>query len=183
MALSVEDYLNVSRIEAGNMKYELSDFNLKEIAEKIVDELRPIAMKKGLVMVFRSDCNAGCLVHADIGKTRQVIMNFIDNSMKYTLKGTITVVAHDDVKKKKMYITIKDTGVGMSKETQGEVFEKFVRAKNANNVNVTGTGLGLFVAKKMVDDMGGRVIAESEGEELGSTFTIDFPLLIGKAGK
>ncbi len=177
MALSVEDYLNVSRIEAGNMKYEMSDFSLKEVAEKITDELRSVALKKGLVMVFRSDCDAGCLVHADIGKVRQVIMNLIDNSMKYTPKGTITVVAHDDIKKKKMYITIQDTGVGMSKDTQGEVFEKFVRAKNANNVNVTGTGLGLFVAKKMVTDMGGRVWAESEGEGQGSTFNIEFPLI------
>lgn len=183
MALSIEDYLNVSRIEAGNMKYELSDFNLKTEAEKIVDEMRPTAMKKGLVMVFRSDCSGSCSIHGDIGKTRQVIMNLLDNSMKYTPKGSITVVAHDDIKKKKMYITIQDTGVGMSLETQGEVFDKFVRAKNANNINVTGTGLGLFVAKKMVTEMGGKVWAESEGEGKGSTFNIEFPLLPGKVGR
>ncbi len=179
MALSVEDYLNVSRIEAGNMKYEISEFNLKEVAEKLVDEMRPVALKKGLVMVFRSDCDGSCSVKADIGKTRQIIMNLIDNAMKYTPKGTITVVAHDDPKKKKMYVTIQDTGVGMSKETQEEVFEKFVRAKNANNVNVTGTGLGLFVAKKMITDMKGRVWAESEGEGKGSTFHIELPLIPG----
>jgi len=180
MALSVEDYLNVSRIEAGNMKYEMSDFNLKEAAEKIVDELRVSALKKGLVLVFRSDCDGSCYTHADIGKTRQVISNIIDNSMKYTPKGSITVVAHDDPKKKKMYLSVQDTGVGMSKETQDEVFEKFVRAKNANNVNVTGTGLGLFVAKKMLTDMGGRVWAESEGEGKGSTFHIELPFIPGK---
>lgn len=179
MALSVEDYLNVSRIEAGNMKYEMSDFNLKEVAERIVDELRQVALKKGLVLVFRSDCSGSCMTHADIGKTRQVIMNLLDNSMKYTPKGTVTVVAHDDVPKKKMYITISDTGVGMSKETLEEVFEKFVRAKNANNVNVTGTGLGLYVAKKMISDMKGRVWAESEGEGKGSQFHIELPLLSG----
>jgi signal transduction histidine kinase len=179
MAMSIEDYLNVSRIEAGNMKYEMSDFNLKDITEKIVDEMRPTAMKKGLVIVFRSDCSGSASINADIGKTRQVIMNLIDNSMKYTPKGTITVVAHDDIKKKKMYITIQDTGIGMSKETQEEVFDKFVRAKNANSVNVTGTGLGLFVAKKMVDEMKGKVWAESEGEGKGSTFHIEFPLLPG----
>jgi signal transduction histidine kinase len=164
MALSVEDYLNVSRIEAGNMKYEMSDFNLKDVAEKIVDELRPVGIKKGLVMVFRSQCAGSCSVHADIGKTRQILMNLLDNSMKYTPKGSITVVAHDDPVKKRMYVTIHDTGVGMSTETKEEVFEKFVRAKNANNVNVTGTGLGLYVAKKMLTDMGGKVTAESEGE-------------------
>lgn len=179
MAQSVEDYLNVSRIEAGNMKYEMSDFNLKDVTEKIVDEMRSVAMKKGLVLIFRSDCTSGCITHADIGKTRQVIMNLLDNSMKYTPKGTITVVAHDDIKSKKMYITLQDTGVGMSKETQEEVFDKFVRAKNANNINVTGTGLGLFVAKKMIEEMGGRVWAESEGEGKGSTFHIELPLASG----
>ena len=179
MAQSVEDYLNVSRIEAGNMKYEMSDFNLKDVTEKIVDEMRSVAMKKGLVLIFRSDCTSGCITHADIGKTRQVIMNLLDNSMKYTPKGTITVVAHDDIKSKKMYITLQDTGVGMSKETQEEVFDKFVRAKNANNINVTGTGLGLFVAKKMVEEMGGKVWAESEGEGKGSAFHIELPLASG----
>ncbi len=181
MATSIEDYLNVSRIEAGNMKYELSDFNLKEQTEKVSDELRQVAMKKGLVLVFRSDVSGSGVVRADIGKTRQVIMNFIDNSIKYTPKGTITVVAHDNPKQKKMWVTISDTGIGMSKETLSEVFDKFVRAKNANQVNVTGTGLGLFVAKKMADGMGGRVWAESEGDGKGSSFHIEFPELPGKA--
>lgn len=180
MVRSVEDYLSVSRIEAGNMKYEMSDFSLKETAERLVDELRVVAIKKGLVLVFRSDCSGNGMIHADIGKTRQVLQNLIDNSMKYTPKGTITVVAHDDVRKKKMCVTIHDTGVGMSPETLEEVFEKFVRAKNANSINVTGTGLGLFVAKKMVDSMGGKVWAESEGEGKGSIFHVEFPLVAGK---
>lgn len=181
MALSVEDYLNVSRIEAGNMKYEMTDFNLRDLVEKITDEMRAVALKKGLIMVFRSDCDGSAMVHADIGKTRQVIMNLVDNAIKYTPKGTITVIAHDDPKQKKMYVTIHDTGVGMSHETQHEVFEKFVRAKNANNVNVTGTGLGLFVAKRMITDMKGRVWAESEGEGKGSVFHIELPSLPGKS--
>lgn len=179
MALSVEDYLNVSRIEAGNMKYEKADFNLKNVVEKIVDEMRPAALKKGLLMLFKSDCDTSAMVHADIGKTRQVIMNLIDNAMKYTPKGSITVFAHDDAKKKKMYVTVEDTGVGMSKETMEEVFDKFIRAKNANEINVTGTGLGLFVAKRMVEEMSGRIWAESEGEGKGSKFHIELPLVKG----
>ena len=149
MALSVEDYLNVSRIESGNMKYEKADFNLKDVVEKIVDEMRPAALKKGLLMVFRSDCDSGCMVHADIGKTRQVVMNLVDNAMKYTPKGSIDVVVHDNLKRKKIYVTVKDTGVGMNKETTGEVFDKFIRAKNANEINVTGTGLGLYIAREL----------------------------------
>lgn len=177
MALSVEDYLNVSRIEAGNMRYEMSDFNLKTETEHIVDELRPTALKKGLLLTFKSDCESGAFIHADIGKTRQVLQNLIDNSIKYTLRGTITVKIHDDIKKKRIYATISDTGVGMSKQTQEDVFEKFVRAKNANHVNVTGTGLGLFVAKKMVEEMGGKIKATSEGEGKGSSFIVEWKLV------
>jgi signal transduction histidine kinase len=72
-------------------------------------------------------------------------------------------------------VTVEDTGVGMSKETQSGLFEKFVRAKNANSVNVTGTGLGLYIAKKMINDMGGSVWCESEGEGKGSAFHIELP--------
>ena len=103
--------------------------------------------------------------------------------MKYTPKGTITVVVHDDVKKKILSITVQDTGVGMSKETMETLFEKFVRAKNANCVNVTGTGLGLYVAKKMVNEMGAKIWLESEGEGKGSTFHVEFALLPGKPKK
>ncbi len=177
MAMSIEDYLNVSRIEAGNMKYEMSDFNLEEQTKKVVDELRPVAVKKGLLLMYKSDLTGSALVHADIGKIRQVIMNLIDNSMKYTPKGTITVSMYNDLKLKKVYVCIQDTGVGMSKETMGEVFDKFVRAKNANQINVTGTGLGLYVAKKMVTGMEGRVWAESEGEGMGSRFIVELPMV------
>lgn len=175
MAQSVEDYLNVSRIEAGNMKYELSDFSIKEQAEKITDELRQVAIKKGLALLFRSDISGSGRIHADIGKVRQVLMNLIDNSMKYTPKGSIDVLVHDDPKKKRITVSIVDTGIGMDTHTVGEVFEKFVRAKNANCVNVTGTGLGLYVAKKMVDEMKGVIWAESDGPNKGSRFHLEFP--------
>lgn len=180
MAMSIEDYLNVSRIEAGNMKYEYSDFNLKEEAERVTNELKPIAAKKNLALTFSAQCSGSGLVHADIGKTRQVIMNLIDNAIKYTEKGGISVLAHDDVKKGKMWISIEDTGIGMDEQTLGEVFEKFIRAKNANEINVTGTGLGLYVAKKMITEMNGRVWAESEGHGKGSIFHIELPLVKSK---
>jgi signal transduction histidine kinase len=176
MASSVEDYLNVSRIQAGNMKYEYSDFNLKDLAERVADDTRQVAMKKGLLVLFRSDMIKKGIVHADIGKTKQVIDNLLNNAMKYTPKGSITVFVHDDPKKKKIFVDIIDTGIGMSPSTLENMFGKFERASNANEVNVTGTGLGLYIARKMAREMQGDVHAASEGEGKGSTFTIELPL-------
>jgi signal transduction histidine kinase len=176
MASSVEDYLNVSRIQAGNMKYEYSDFNLKDVAETVADDTRQLAIKKGLLLTFRSDLSKRGIVHADIGKTRQVIDNLINNALKYTPKGSINIFVHDDPKKKKIYIDVSDTGIGMAPHTINDMFEKFERAENANVVNVTGTGLGLYIARKIAREMGGDVTAASEGEGKGSTFTIELPL-------
>jgi signal transduction histidine kinase len=176
MAMSVEDYLNVSRIEAGNMKYNLSDFNVKEMVEHICDDIRPEAMKKNLVLLFRSDIVGRGIVNADVGKTHQIIHNLINNSLKYTPKGSINVFVHDDIKTKRVYISITDTGIGMSEQTAHTLFQKFSRAENANSVNVSGTGLGLYVALKMAEQMGGTITAESEGDGKGSTFTFELPL-------
>ncbi len=177
MALAIEDYLNVSRIESGNMKYNLTEFNLKEEVEKITDDIRPSAVKKGLMILFRSKLNSKGVVNADIGKSVQIIHNLINNSLKYTPKGSITIIMRDDLKDKKVFVDIVDTGIGMSQETIDRVFEKFERADNANSVNVAGTGLGLFVALKMANAMKGSITAASEGDGKGSVFTFELPLV------
>jgi len=176
MASSIEDYLNVSRIEAGNMKYELADFNLKDEAEHVADDKRQEAMKKGLLLTFKSDLDRHGIVNADIGKTRQILHNLINNALKYTPRGTIVIFAHDDAKKKKMYIDIIDSGIGMRADEVEDIFGKFERAHNANETNVTGTGLGLFVARKMARHMNGEVTAMSDGPGHGSTFRLEMPL-------
>ena len=176
MASSVEDYLNVSRIQAGNMKYEYSDFNLKDLAERTSDDTRQTAMKKGLLLTFKSDLTKQGIVHADVGKTKQVIDNIINNSLKYTQHGAIAVFVYDDVKLKKIYVAVTDTGIGMSAHHLENLFGKFERADNANEINVTGTGLGLYIARKMAREMGGDILASSDGEGKGSTFTIELPL-------
>lgn len=176
MATSVEDYLNVSRIQAGNMKYEYSDFNLKDLAERVADDTRQLAIKKGLLLTFKTDLTKRGIVHADVGKTRQVIDNLINNALKYTPRGSINIKVRDEARKKKIFVEVSDTGIGMSQKTIENMFEKFERASNANAVNVTGTGLGLFIARKIARDMGGEVTATSEGEGKGSTFIFELPL-------
>lgn len=178
MAYSVEDYLNVSRIESGNMKYNCTDFNLRDEAEHVCDDLRPQALRKGLVLIFRTDLKSQGVINADVGKVIQVIQNLINNAIKYTKKGSIKVLVRDDIVRKKIYIDVEDTGIGMNKETMDRLFGKFERAKNANQVNNGGTGLGLYVAYAMTIGMKGNITAHSEGDEKGSRFTIEFPLAL-----
>lgn len=178
MAISIEDYLNVSRIEAGNMKYNLSDFNIADQAEHICDDLRPEALKRGLVLLFRKRVESKAIVNADIGKVQQIIHNLINNAIKYTEKGAITVYVHEDLKAKKIYVDFLDTGIGMNTETLHSIFQKFERGDKANTVNVKGTGLGLYVAQKMAEAMNGTITAHSEGEGQGSRFTLELPLVM-----
>lgn len=176
MAASIEDYLNVSRIESGNMKYEYSDFNLRDQVEIVVDDKRPEAIKKGLLLLFKTDLHQKGIVNADIGKTLQIVHNLINNSMKYTPKGSVTVYVHDDPAAGKIFVSVSDTGIGMSADTIDDLFGKFNRAANANSVNITGTGLGLYVARSLASAMGGTVTASSPGDGQGSTFTLELPL-------
>lgn len=176
MAVAIEDYLNISRIESGNMKYSLADFNLKDEVEHICDDLRTEAAKKGLGLIFRSDLKSRGVINADLGKTVQIVQNLINNSLKYTPEGSIKVLVRDDIRNKKIFVDIVDTGIGMNNKTLGTIFQKFERADNANSVNIHGTGLGLFVALKMAEAMKGTITAHSEGDGKGSRFTLELPL-------
>ena len=176
MTNSIEDYLSVSRIESGNMKYDYTDLNIKDMASDIVDGLRAEALKSGLVLQFKSNLDGLGIVHADKGKVQQILHNLINNALKYTPKGRITVFVHDDISAQRIHVEIIDTGIGMSSETQAAIFAKFERAEGASSVNVHGTGLGLYVALKMAQAMGGDITAHSDGEGLGSHFILSLPL-------
>ena len=176
MAMCINDFLNVSRIESGTMQYETSLFSLKELASSITGELTQYALKRNLHLVFEGKTDSPLPVSADEGKVRQILQNLIDNSIKYTLTGTITIRAELNAPANTAIISISDTGIGMSQETLNIIFDKFVRATNANTTNMYGTGLGLYIAKEMAVAMKGRVTAASWGEGQGSTFTLELPL-------
>ena len=178
MAVSIDDFLNVSRIESGNMKYEYKDINLREQAEHIVEDLRPDATKRGLMLLFKTDLSCKGIVNADFGKTQQILHNLINNALKYTRQGTVTVLVKDDPSTKTINVEFIDTGIGMSEETLAKLFGKFARAKVASSANIMGTGLGLFVARSMARAMKGDITAHSEGEGKGSRFVLTLPYVM-----
>lgn len=170
----VDDYLNLSRIELGSMKYAFETIDLKSLIEDIIAESKPNIEKTGVAFSFTAE-NGGVdyRTTADRDKLKQVFMNILDNSLKYTPKGSITAKLSLDRIKHKFVFAIKDTGVGIAPETLPLLFQKFSRAENANRTNIRGTGLGLYVAKQMIEAHHGTIRAESPGEGKGSTFTVE----------
>jgi signal transduction histidine kinase len=167
----VQDFLDISRIEQGKMKYEFTDVDVGALTEEIAKELRPNVEKKGLL--FTLEIEKGLHVTADQGKLRQVIANLIDNSTKYTPSGKVTIRVKGEGGNAR--IEIADTGVGIAPETLPKLFQKFSRSEDASKANLLGTGLGLYVARQFVEAQKGKVWAESAGSGKGSTFVVSLP--------
>ena len=176
LAVLVDDYLNVSRIEQGKMKYEFSDFNLGDLVNEVANEQRLSVEKKGLKLEVKVDGGppggeAGAQIHADRGKIKQVIMNLLDNAVKYTPAGQIIIALTKQDGKARL--SVKDTGAGIKPETMPHLFQKFSRASDASKYNLFGTGLGLYLASELLKAHHGKIWAESEGDGKGSAFFVE----------
>ncbi len=176
MADTVEDFLNVSRIEQGKMDYRFKTEDLKILTTQVVTELNIAAKNKKLDLTYDDDARGPYMVTIDSSKVHHVISNLVDNAIKYTPRGSVHVRIERHQNEREVCVYISDTGAGISKETIGTLFDKFVRARNAQDINVTGTGLGLYVAREMLKAHKGSVMAQSDGEGKGSTFVICLPL-------
>lgn len=172
----VEDLLNVSKIEAGGMKYVMAPFDLEKAAHDLAIDLSITAQKKGLALSFTSDSKPPYTVNGDMEKIRQVILNIIDNAIKYTEKGTIVVALSKNVAAKMIRIAITDSGMGISAEEKEKLFQKFSRGAGGKT-NTGGSGLGLYLAKQIAEAHGGHISIDSPGVGKGSTFSIEFKAL------
>lgn len=171
LATVVNDYLNISRIELGTVKYNFKEVDERALVQTVIDELRPTIKTAGLKLSFEVFSNDSYKVLADPDQLKQVITNIIDNSIKYTPQGSVSVSI--ERKDSKILLSVKDTGIGIAKETIPLLFEKFSRAKGADEVNIRGTGLGLYIAKEIIIAHGGKIWVESEGEGKGSQFYVE----------
>ncbi|MDO8655393.1 MAG: ATP-binding protein [bacterium] len=170
----VNDLLNVTRAEEGRLQYTFEDTDLRELATKTVESLRGAAAEKKLELISQLPSES-VLVSSDKEKLGQVISNLVDNAIKYTPQGSVTVQLSCD--KGMALVKVQDTGLGIGKEEMGKLFESFSRGTAATKSWTKGTGMGLYVAKKFVQAQGGRIWVESEGEGKGSTFFVEIPLL------
>ena len=171
----VEDYLNISRIELGTMKYDMRDMDFKDIVKEVINEQKPNIDAKGLTFTVSIDESQTYRIKVDPDKFKQVVMNTIDNSVKYTPQGSLSISLAKDAVKGVIRLRIADTGVGIRADVIPKLFQKFSRAPHANEANIHGTGLGLYIAKQIMDAHKGKIWAESEGEGKGSQFYIELP--------
>ena len=169
----ISDLLNVSRMSAGKFFIEKTTVDLTKLVTEEVQQLQQHAAAKQIKLVFTPPKRQLAPLQLDEGKTRQVVMNFVDNAIYYTQKGTVTVSL--STTGKRVELRVKDSGIGVPKAARSKLFTKFFRAPNAQNVRPDGTGLGLYMAKRVIEDQGGTIIFESV-EGRGSTFGFSLPI-------
>ena len=169
----INDFLNVSRLQTGKFMIDRRPVDLAKLVAQEVDSLRTTASQRQLTLGYKADAKLPQL-YLDEGKMRQVIMNFIDNALYYSKeKSTIHIALQSDGKD--LRLTVKDTGIGVPESEQAQLFAKFFRASNARKQRPDGTGVGLFLAKKVITAHSGEMIFSStEGQ--GSTFGFTLPI-------
>ena len=173
MVYLVGDFLNVSRIQTGKFVLEIRPTNLAEVVADEVERLQMTANHRGVTIEYNKPANFPT-IQIDEEKTRQVIMNFIDNAVFYSRPGgqiKVELIAQPH----QIRFTVTDHGIGVPESEKGKLFTKFFRATNARRIRPDGTGIGLFLAKKVVNIQGGQVIGETQ-ENIGSTFGFSLPL-------
>lgn len=171
----VNDILNVSRLEAGRIEIDFQKISLEEIINSVIDELTHGAQIKNIYLKFKKPSKPLPQITADADKIRHIILNIVDNAIRYTNRGGVIIQAQPK-NHNKMIIKVKDTGLGMTRKEIAKLFKSFSRGSAGNRSYTEGSGLGLYIAKGFVEMHHGKISAESDGLGKGSTFTIEIPL-------
>lgn len=167
----VEDLLNISRIESGRFVFDVKKNNIKSLAKEVVDSFVVPVKAKNMKIKLKMPRKKIPNFHFDRNKIREVISNFIDNSIKYSKKGTIAIEIVDE--KRIVRVAVSDNGLGVKKGELDYIFEKFQRGENIATVHTDGIGLGLFVCRKIINAHKGKIWVESKGLGKGSTFIFE----------
>ena len=174
----INDILDLSKIEAGRMELHLESFSLVPTIEDVAKTVEPMAANNANRMVIDCPPNLGT-IHADQTRFRQALLNLASNANKFTESGAVTIAARAQQLDGREWITIAvtDTGIGMTEEQMGRLFQEFSQADASTSRKYGGTGLGLAISRHFCRLMGGDVTAESKLGE-GSTFTIRLPRIV-----
>jgi signal transduction histidine kinase len=168
----INDVLDLSKIEAGQLVLDLGDYSLKDVAYTVFSAIEPLAADKKLAFKAEvaSDMPAG---HGDERRLTQVLLNLVGNAIKFTDTGEVTITAKSS--DGTFSLAVRDTGPGISSADQGKLFQEFQQADNSITRKKGGTGLGLAISKRIVELHGGKIWLESAVGQ-GSTFFVTLPV-------
>ncbi|MBL8112133.1 MAG: response regulator [Acidobacteria bacterium] len=175
----INDILDLSKIEADKMELYLETFNVPKMVKDVLSTVRPLVAKNSNELVVNSSDELG-EIHADLTRVRQILFNLVSNASKFTDKGVITLdVVRGPDEKGVDWITfsVSDTGIGMTPEQLGKLFQAFSQADSSTTRKYGGTGLGLAITRKLCRMMGGDVVVTSEHGK-GSTFSVKIPTAV-----
>jgi two-component system phosphate regulon sensor histidine kinase PhoR len=163
----LNDLIDISMIESGQMRMSLRYFNVKQFLEEIVEELKPQAESKGLALELL-ELRQNLKLFGDRERLKQAVLNLVTNAIKYTDSGKIEIEVQE--KDKQGYITVRDTGVGIEEEDLDRIFERFYRVDKDRSKTIGGTGLGLAIVKHILEAHNSKIEVKSQ-PGIGSEFT------------
>jgi signal transduction histidine kinase len=170
----INDVLDLSKIEAGQLKLALTDYSIKDVVHGVFSALEPLATRKNLnLKVAVPDDVPGA--HGDERKLTQVLLNLVGNAIKFTDQGEVAINVSAD--HGSLSIAVRDTGPGIAPADQARLFEEFQQADNSITKTKGGTGLGLAISKRIIEMHGGQIVLESSVGH-GSTFKVALPLKV-----
>lgn len=176
----LNEILDLSRIEAGHFELESTSFSIRRVVEQVVKTLRVRAREKGLALIYSLPSDVPDAVSGDPLRFRQIVMNLVDNAIKFTAKGRITV--RGEVRERtadfvRLEFMVSDTGIGITPQDQERIFIPFTQADASTTRNYGGSGLGLAISRKLVELMDGQIWVESRpGQGSVFHFTVAMPL-------
>ena len=170
----INEILDITRIEAGKMPMQLSEFNLNELVPEVMAELDPVITRSKLAVVPKLSPEVP-LVFSDRQKVKQIVVNLLSNAIKFTHEGRVEIGVGIEPHHNTATITVADSGIGIAPEHHERIFEDFRQVDDSPSRQYGGTGLGLAICRRLANALGGRITLHSRVGE-GSTFTLTIPV-------
>jgi len=172
----INDVLDMAKIESGRMNLHPETFKVHSVLDEVVSITSTLASEKNLALFIDEASDQDIEIYADNTRLRQVMINLVNNSIKFTDQGRITICTKA-MEGGRVLITVKDTGIGIPPDKLDAVFQEFTQVDTSTTRKVGGTGLGLPISRRLVEMHGGRLWAESTGiEGEGATFHVEMPV-------
>ena len=172
----IDNILDIAHIEAGKMSVALCEVPLDGLFGEVKLATYHQAEKKGLQLGVELPTTPNCMVYADPPKLKQVLVNIVENAIKFTSAGAVRLWADSSSQSGFVDVFVEDTGIGIDPHRQGRLFEAFVQVDGSATREFGGNGLGLAIAKRLVELMGGSIRLYSDGEGTGTTVTVSLPI-------